>query len=236
VLLDQFMGTADGYERYAGANRQVQYPTDEAFQAAQLRFLAAVASRIRLPIIVNMEGASIIRRPAFVGEVARAAGGVENEIFPEEMPSEDLRPFLETVQSLPADVRVRINSKPARLAGNVDRTLFAYYTDLSGLAPESARLLDLQGRHSDVPHYWYRNSTRPGQVPGGSIRWIHLGREFEHAVVLVNPGKAAGQYSVDGSVRYYNVRGFAVPSPVVLKSRTAMLLIKNRFILPGQKP
>jgi len=47
VLLDQFMGTADGYERYAGANRQVQYPTDEAVQAAQLKFLAAVAGRIR---------------------------------------------------------------------------------------------------------------------------------------------------------------------------------------------
>lgn len=238
VLLDQFMGTADGYEHYAGANRQVRYPTDEAFQAAQLRFLAAVASRIRLPIIVNMEGAAIIRRPGFVGEVARAAGGVENEIFPEEMPSEDLRPFLETVQNLPADIRVRLNSKPARLAGDVDRTLFAYCTYL--LIADRNRLVYWTYKEgtSDVPHYWYREFDLDLGRSLGRIRFDESiwSREFENAVVLVNPGQAAGQYSVDGSVRYYDVRGLAVRSPVVLKSRTAMLLIKNLFILPGQRP
>ena len=34
----------------------------------------------------------------------------------------------------------------------------------------------------------------------------------------------------------HDLRGLAVPSPVVLRPRTAMLLIKNLFILPGQKP
>jgi hypothetical protein len=68
-----------------------------------------------------MEGGSIIRRPAFVGEVARAAGGAENEIFPDEMPIEDLRPYLETVQNLPPTVNIRINSKPGGLAGNIDK-------------------------------------------------------------------------------------------------------------------
>ena len=34
----------------------------------------------------------------------------------------------------------------------------------------------------------------------------------------------------------HDIRGLAVLSPVVLKSRTAMLLIKDLFILPGRKP
>lgn len=234
VLLDQFIGTADGYARYAGANQQVLYPTDKAFQAAQLRFLVAVAARIRLPIIVNMEGASIIRRPAFVGEVARAAGGVENEIFPEQMPSEDLRPYLETVENLPPHVRVRINSKPAGLAGNIDRTLFAYYSYLLVADRKREVYWTCKEGASDVPHYWYREfdldlGNSQGNIRFGESIWS---REFENAVVLVNPGKETGAYSFEASVRYHDVKGTLVLSPVVLKSRTAMLLIKNLSILP----
>jgi len=236
VLLDQFMGTADGYERYAGSNRQVQYPTDEAFQAAQLRFLAAVARRIRLPIIVNMEGASLIRRPAFVGEVARTAGGVENEIFPEEMPSEDLRPFLETVQNLPSGIRVRINSKPSSLAGNVDRTLFAYYAYL--LIADRTREVYWTYKEgtSDVPHYWYREFDLHLGNALENIRFDETiwNREFESAIVLVNPGKEAATWARDGPAQYYDVRGDPVRRPLALKGRTAMLLIKNRSILPRQ--
>jgi hypothetical protein len=235
VLLDQFMGTADGYERYAGANRQVLYSTDEAFQAAQLRFLGAVAQRIRLPIIANMEGASIIRRPAFVGEVARVAGGVENEIFPEEMPVEDLRPFLETVQDLPPGVRVRINSKPSGLAGNVDKTLFAYYVYLLIASRDRLVYWTYKEGTSDVPHYWYREFDLDMGRSMGNIRFDQpvWSREFENAVVVVNPGKTTATWSSGVTSPYCDVRGDPVPLPLELRSRTAMLLIKNRSTLPG---
>ena len=234
VLLDQFIGTADGYERYAGANQQVKYSTDKAFQAAQIKFLEAVAVKIRLPIIVNMEGSSIIRRPAFVGEVARAAGGAENEIFPEEMPIEDMRPYLETVQSLPPRVRIRINSKPAGLAGNIDKTLFAYYSYLLIADRNREVYWTYKEGTSDVPHYWYREfdldlGKSQGNIHFGDAVWS---REFENAVVLVNAGKKTGEYPLDSSVRYYDVKGAPLQSPVALKSRTAMLLIKNPSILP----
>lgn len=238
VLLDQFMGTADGYERYAGANKQVQYATDEAFQAAQLRFLEAVAEKIRLPMIVNLEGAGIIRRPAFVGEVARAAGGVENEIFPEEMPIEDLRPYLETVENLPANVRVRINSKPAGLAGNVDKTLFAYYCYLLIADRNREVYWTYKEGSSDVPHYWYREfdldlGRSLGGIGFGKPIWS---REFENAIVIVNPGKAAAVWTSEVARRLYDVRGSAVALPVSLEARTAMLLVKNRSIVLESEP
>lgn len=234
VLFDQFLGTADSYERYAKSARQVKYPTDESFQAAWIEFFKAVRPKIPVPLIVNMEGGSIIRRPAFVEEVAKAAGGAENEIFPEEMPSEDLRPYLETVQNLPPNIHVRINSKPAGWAGDADRTLFAYYCYL--LIADRNREVYWTNKEgsSDVPHYWYREfdldlGAAKGQIRFGDSIWS---REFENAVVIVNPGKVAGEYSWDASVRYYDVRASFLQSPIRLKSRTAMMLIKNTSILP----
>ena len=234
ILLDQFMGTADGYERYAGAQKQVKYADDEAFQAAQIRFLQAVAAKIRLPIIANMEGGGIIRRPAFVGEVARVAGGAENEIFPEEMPIEDLRPYLETVQNLPPTVHIRINSKPAGLAGDIDKTLFAYYCYLLIADRTREAYWTFKEGSSDVPHYWYREFDLDlGQSQGG----IQFGekvwsREFEKAVVLVNPRQTTATYGYAASAPYCDVNGKAVSSPVTLGSRTAMLLVKDPTILP----
>ena len=54
---------------------------------------------------------------------------------------------------------------------------------------------------------------------------------FDHALVVVNAGKTAATYAYDAPSPYCDVRGNAVPSPVTLKSRTAMLLIKNPSIL-----
>ncbi|MEW5986375.1 MAG: putative glycoside hydrolase, partial [Chloroflexota bacterium] len=207
VLLDQFIGTADGYVRYAQAAQQVAYPTDEAFQAATLDFLTAVAAHIPVPLIVNMEGGTIIRRPAFVAEVALAAGGAENEIFPEEMPSEDLRPYLETVQGLPPAIHIRINSKPADWAGDVDDTLFAYYCYL--LIADRNREVYWTNKEgtSDVPHYWYREfdlnlGPSQGNIHFGDSIWS---REFENALVLVNPGQEPAAYAWPAARRYYDV-------------------------------
>jgi len=171
--------------------------------------------------------------PGFVAEVARAAGGAENEIFPEEMPIEDLRPYLETVQSLPPHIRIRINSKPAGLAGNIDKTLFAYYCYLLIAGRNRNVFWTYKEGTSDVPHYWYREfdlnlgPSREG-IRFGETIWS---REFENALVLVNAGKQAGKFRWDASIRYCDITGKAVQSPLVLKPRTAMLLIKNPSIL-----
>ncbi|RPI81569.1 MAG: hypothetical protein EHM41_20360, partial [Chloroflexi bacterium] len=234
VLFDQFIGTADGHVRYAEAAQQINYPTDESFQTAYIEFFDAVAAKIPVPIIVNMEGASIIRRPDFVAEVANAAGGVENEIFPEEMPAEDLRPYLEIVQNLSPTIHVRINSKPAGFAGDSDDTLFAYYCYLLIAGRDREIYWTYKEGTSDIPHYWYREfdldlGASMGEIQFGESTWS---REFERAVVIVNPGKEPGEYAWDPMKQFYDVNGIPLSSPVVLDGRSAMLLIKDPSILP----
>jgi hypothetical protein len=234
ILFDQFIGTADGHVRYAQAAQQVNYPTDEAYQAAYLEFFEAVAAKIPVPLIVNMEGGAIVRRPAFVAEVAATAGGAENEIFPEEMPVEDLRPYLETVQSLPPGTHIRINSKPAGFAGDIDDTLFAYYCYLLIADPQREVYWTHKEGTSDIPHYWYREfdldlGDAQGNIQFGEAIWS---REFEHAVVIVNPDEEAAEYTWNESVVYYDVEGNLLTSPLELDGRSAMLLVKDLSILP----
>ena len=234
VLFDQFIGTADGHARYAEANQQVNYPTDEAYQAAYLEFFKAVTAKIPVPMIVNMEGASIIRNPRFVAEVANAAGGVENEIFPEEMPSEELRPYLETVQNLPPTVHVRINSKPAGFAGDIDDTLFAYYCYLLLADREREIYWTYKEGTSDIPHYWYGEfdldlGASQGNIQFGDHIWS---RKFKNAILIVNAGKEPGEYTWDPAIRYYDVNGNTLQSPVRLDGRSAMLLVIDPSILP----
>jgi hypothetical protein len=234
ILFDQFIGTADGHVRYAKAAQQVNYPTDEAYQTAYIEFLKAAAAKIPVPIIVNMEGASIVRKPEFVAEVAIAAGGVENEIFPEEMPIEDLRPYLETVQNLPPTVHVRINSKPAGFAGDIDDTLFAYYCYLLIAGRDREVYWTYKEGTSDIPHYWYREfdldlGAAKGNIHFGESIWS---REFERAVVIVNAGEEPGEYAWDPASQYVDVEGNPLHSPVLLSGRSAMLLVKDPTILP----
>ena len=56
-------------------------------------------------------------------------------------------------------------------------------------------------------------------------------REFEKAIVIVNPGKVSGEYTWDASARYCDVRTNRLQSPVRLKARTAMLLLKDNGVL-----
>jgi hypothetical protein len=234
VLFDQFIATADGHVRYADAAQQVNYPTDEAFQAAYLEFFNAVAPKIPVPIIVNMEGASIVRRTAFVAEVATTAGGAENEIFPEEMPVEDLRPYLETVQSLPPTTHIRINSNPAGFAGDIDDTLFAYYCYLLIADRQREVYWTHKEGTSDIPHYWYREfdlnlGASKGNIHFGEFVWS---REYENAVVIVNPGDETAEYAWEGETQLYDVEGNLLQSPIVLDGRSGMLLVKDLSILP----
>jgi hypothetical protein len=234
VLFDQFIATADGHARYAQAPQQVNFPTDEAFQAAYLEFFQAVAEKIPVPLVVNMEGASIVRDPGFVAEVALAAGGVENEIFPEEMPVEDLRPYLETVENLPADVHVRINSKPAGFAGDIDNTLFAYYCYLLLADPAREVYWTHKEGTSDIPHYWYREFDLELDEPQGKINFGESiwSREYANAVVVVNPGTDPADYTWSGDDLFYDVEGNLLQSPVTLDGRSTMLLVRDPAILP----
>ena len=190
--------------------------------------------RIRVPIIVNMEGGAIVRRPAFVAEVAMAAGGAESEIFPEEMPVEDLRPYLETVQSLPPTVHIRINSKPAGFAGDIDDTLFAYYCYLLIADRQREVYWTHKEGTSDIPHYWYREFDLDLGRPKGDIQFgEHIwSREFENAIVIVNPDEQAAQYTWDTQIDYYDVEGNQMQSPLKLDGRRALLLVKDLSILP----
>ncbi|HJS29929.1 MAG TPA: putative glycoside hydrolase, partial [Anaerolineales bacterium] len=233
IVFDQFLGTADGHERYAQSARQANYPTEEAYQAAYLEFFERVVPKIPVPLIVNMEGGAIIRRPAFVAEVALAAGGAENEIFPDEMPDEDLRPYLETVQSLPPDVHIRINSKPGGYAGDIDDTLFAYYCYLLIAGRDREVYWTYKEGTSDIPHYWFREFDLDLGDPLGDIDFSGAvwSREFENAVVIVNAFEENGEYTWDGA-DYYDVEGNQLEPPLVLDGRAAMLLVKDPAILP----
>jgi hypothetical protein len=234
VLFDQFIGTEDGHVRYAQSAQQVNYPTDEAYQAAYLEFFKVVTTKIPVPIIANMEGRSIVIRPEFVAEVAMAAGGAENEIFPEEMPIEDLRPYLETVQNLPPTIHIRINSKPAGFAGDIDNTLFAYYCYLLMAHRNREVYWTYKEGTSDIPHYWYREfdldlGASKGNIDFGALIWS---REFENATVIVNPGEEPAEYAWDAATRFYDVEGNPLQSPITLNERTAMLLVNDLSILP----
>lgn len=233
ILFDQFIGTADGHVRYAHSAQQVNYPSHEAYQAAYLEFFKVVAAEIPVPMIVNIEGGAIVRRPAFVAEIATVAGGAENEIFPEEMPIEDLRPYLETVQSLPPTIHIRINSKPAGFAGDIDDTLFAYYCYLLIADREHEIYWTHKEGTSDIPHYWYREFDLDLGVSKGNI---HFGesiwsREFKNALIIVNPGEEAAEYAWDDETQLYDVEGTPLKSPMVLDGRSAMLLVKDLAIL-----
>lgn len=150
------------------------------------------------------------------------------------MPIEDLRPYLETVQNLPPTVHIRINSKPSGLAGDADKTLFAYYCYLL-IADRSREVYwTFKEGSSDVPHFWYREfdldlGPSQGNIQFGEKIWS---RAFDNAVVLVNPGKTTETWVCDTPGPCCDVRGRPVSSPVTLRSRTAMLLIKNPSILP----
>jgi hypothetical protein len=150
------------------------------------------------------------------------------------MPIEDLRPYLETVQSLPPTIHIRINSKPAGWAGDIDDTLFAYYCYL--LIADRDREIYWTNKEgtSDIPHYWYREfdlnlGDSQGNILFGEFIWS---REFENAVVIVNAAEEPAKYSWPAGTHFYDVEGNPVQSPIILDGRTAMLLVKDLSILP----
>lgn len=86
---------------------------------------------------------------------------------------------------------------------------------------------------SDIPHYWYREFDLDLGAPEGKIRFGEFiwKREFEKAMVIVNPGEEPAEYSWMDSAHLSDVEGNLVNSPVTLAVRTAMLLVKELSIL-----
>jgi len=93
---------------------------------------------------------------------------------------EDLRPYLETLQKLPRNTNIRVNSEPAGWAGNVDKALFAYYCCL--LIADRKREVYWTNNEgsSDVPRYWYREFALDLGESEGNIQFSEFiwSREF----------------------------------------------------------
>ena len=121
------------------------------------------------------------------------------------------------------------------MAGNIDKTLFAYYCTLLIADRNRQVYWTFKEGTSDVPHYWYREfdlnlGPALGNIQFGESVWT---REFQNATLVVNPGQQAGSYSWDPSLPYYDVTGQPVVSPLVLGARSAMLLVKTPRITTG---
>ena len=87
---------------------------------------------------------------------------------------------------------------------------------------------------SYIPHYWYREfdldlGESKGNILFGEFVWS---REFENAVVIVNPDGESAQYTWDALTNYFDVEGNHLESPLDLDGRSAMLLVKNLSVLP----
>ena len=77
------------------------------------------------------------------------------------------------------------------MAGNIDKTLFAYYCYLLIADQKREVYWTCKEGSSDIPHYWYREFDLDLGQSQGNIRFGEKiwSREFDNAVVLVNAGK-----------------------------------------------
>ncbi len=230
VLFDQLLGTVDGHERYSNAPRQSKYKTDEEFQNIQINFFETVRKKIKVPIIANIDGIAVSQYPEFFGRIAVAAGGAESETFPEEMPIEDLQAFLKVVNKIPKDKHIRINSKPSpEWSGNIDKTLFAYYSYLLFADRDREAYWTFKEGTSDIPHYWFREfDLNLGNSLGDMKQTENIfTREFENAIIVVNGGNDESEYKWNPNITYFDIKRKRLTSPIVLQPRTAMLITKN---------
>ena len=235
ILLDQFFGLVENYTNYANANQQTKYKTDAEFQVAQLSFVKRLAEFVKVPVIPNLDGSASIRYPDFLLQLANASGGIENEIYPFEnsdesdnslLPPENLKSLIDTILQIPKSKYVRISAKPGGMAGNIDRTLYAYYSYLLVASPDREIYWSFKEGDSSIPHYWFKEFDLD---LGGPLSEVSFGdvwkREFGNATVIVNPYRQDKQFNFQG-VRY-NVRGGELRGSVILPPASGMLLFPN---------
>jgi hypothetical protein len=248
VILDEFLtghtSTAAGWA--GGGPVQVKYPTDQAWQEAQLAFLRRVAPQVKVPLVPNVEPVVLNPtspgfHPEFFTEVQRTSGGAEAEVFVFHqadrrgfLGKEMVEVYLERARQTPKGKMMFLNSATAAsFAGNTDLTLFSYFTYLLVASPEREIYWTCKEGDSEIPHFWYKEfdldlgpPREEMQTQGGVWK-----RAFANATVVVNPGRGPAEYSFDGEC--VDVRGKSLRSPLTLPSQVGMLLITNKAILPG---
>jgi hypothetical protein len=247
VILDEFMtGHTSTAAAWAGGGRQqVKYPTDQAWQEAQLAFLRRVAPQVKVPLVPNVEPVVLNPtspgfHPEFFTEVQRIGGGAEAEIFVFHqahrrgfLGQEMVEVYLERARQTPPGKMMFLNSATAAsFAGNPDLTLFSYFTYLLVAGPEREIYWTCKEGDSEIPHFWYKEfdldlgpPREEMQTQGGVWK-----RAFANATVVVNPSSGPAVYSFDGEC--VDVRGQPRHSPLTLGSQVGMLLITNKTILP----
>jgi len=248
VILDEFLtGHTSTAAAWAGGGRvQVKYPTDQAWQEAQLAFLRRVAPQVKVPLVPNVEPVVLNPtspgfQPEFFTEVQRIGGGAEAEVFVFHqadrrgfLGQEMVEVYLERARQTPKGKMMFVNSATAAsFAGNADLTLFSYFTYLLVAGPEREIYWTCKEGDSEIPHFWYKEfdldlgpPREEMQTQGGVWK-----RAFANATVVVNPGRDAAKYSFED--KCVDVQGKPLHSPLMLGSQVGMLVITNKAILPG---
>ena len=140
------------------------------FQQAQLEFLRNVVPGQSVPILPNVDSpvlnpTSPAFNPEFFTDVQRIAGGAEAEVFALHSPDnvvlekEMIEVYLDRAKKTPPGKMMLLNSPTAGLEGNIERTLYVYFTYLLVASPGRAV-------------YWgFRRATRPSRIFGSRVRY-----------------------------------------------------------------
>jgi len=247
MLLDEFLATYTGHTApyVGGSGRQVNYPSDAAFQNVQLEFLKDVAPRLSVPLVPNVDSPVLAPNgpafnPEFFTNVQQAAGGAEAEVFVLHAPNQDgllekemVEVYLERARKTPSGKIMMLGTPTADLEGHVGRTLYAYFTYLLVAAPGRSIYWSFKEGDSSVPHFWYREFDLDLGQPQGEMQTVGdlWRRDFADAMVVVNPNRQAAQFTFTGS--YFDVWGQIIPSPLDLGPNSGALFLKKRLAVPN---
>jgi hypothetical protein len=246
VLFDEFLSTHTGHTAsYLGSSgKQANYASDEAFRQAQLEFLRYVAPRLSVPILPNVDSPVLVPNtpafnPEFFTEVQRIAGGAEAEVFVLHAPNQHgfldkamVEVYLDRARKTPPGKIMVLSSPTADLEGNIERTLYAYFTYLLVASPGQAIYWAFKEGDSSVPHFWFKEFDLDLGPPRGDMQTVGSlwKREFANAAVVVNPNQEAASFAFIES--YFDVLGKPLSSPVSLGPHSGLLLIKNKAMAP----
>ncbi len=246
VLFDEFLTSHTSHTAsYNGSSaKQANYASDQAFQQAQLEFLKNVAPSLSVPIIPNVESFVLnpwaqAFNPEFFTEVQRIAGGAEAEVFVVNAPDdhgfldkEMIDVYLDRATRTPPGKMMLLNSAPAGLEGNIERTLYVYFTYLLVAKPERAVYWTFKEGDSSVPHFWLKEFDVDLGLPQGEKQVVGelWRRDFANAAVAVNPNQKEARFAFKES--YVDVLGKPVQSPVLLAPHSGVLLIKSKATAP----
>ena len=125
-----------------------------------------------------------------------------------------------------------LSSPTAGLEGNIERTLYAYFTYLLVARPERAVYWAFKEGESSVPHFWFKEFDLDLGLPHGEMQTVGSlwKREFANAALVVNPNQEATRFVFKES--YVDVLGKPLKTPVILGPHSGVLLMKNLGVVP----